>query len=139
MHEIDERGHSAATPERVFALLADGRTWPEWGGFDSVEVTGGPGVGEERVFHTGRVRNHERVVEFEPPRAFGYVSLSGLPIRDYRATVTLTDGDGGGTDIRWHSRFRGRYGLGRLVQRRLGAFIRETVEALAREAERRGA
>lgn len=136
MHEIDERGHSGAPPARVFDLLADGRSWPVWGEFDSVEVSGGPGVGEERVFKTGRVRNHERVVEFDPPRTFGYVSLSGLPIRDYRATVTLTATEGGGTDIRWHSQFRGKYGVGWLVERRLGAFIRQTVEALARAAER---
>ena len=136
MHEIDERGHSGASPARVFDLLADGRSWAEWGGVDSVEVSGGPGVGEERILKTGRVRNHERVVEFEPPHTFGYVSLSGLPIRDYRATVTLTDAADGGTDIRWHSQFQGRYGIGWLVQRRLGAFIGKTVEALAREAER---
>jgi hypothetical protein len=139
VHVIDERARSSAPSEAVFALLADGRTWPEWGEFDSVEVKGGPGVGEERFFKTGRVRNHERVVEFEPPRSFGYVSLSGLPVSDYRATVTLSAAGGGGTDIHWHSEFNGRYGLGRLVQRRLGKFIAQTAEALAREAERAGA
>jgi uncharacterized protein YndB with AHSA1/START domain len=140
MQEIDERAHSAAPPERVFELLADARSWPVWGKFDAVEVSGGPGVGEERFFRTGRIRNHERVVEFDPPRLFGYLSVAGLPVRDYRADVTLTPpaGGDGGTDIRWHSTFRGKLpGIGWLVARTLRKFIAETAEALARAAETR--
>ena len=137
MHEINERAHSGAPPERVFALLADAHSWPVWGSFDSVEVSGEPGVGEDRFFKTGRIRNHERVVAFEPPRLFGYVSLSGLPIKDYQADVTLSEAAGGGTDIRWHSTVAGKYPLvGSIVARRLRQFIAESVEALARAAEK---
>ena len=139
MQEIDERAHSAAPPERVFALLADAHTWPRWGPFDSVELEPGspsPGLGEERRFTTGRVRNHERVVAFEPPRLFAYELLAGLPIRDYRAEVTLTPAGDGGTDIRWHSTFTGKLpGLGWMVARTLRKFIAQTAEALARGAE----
>ena len=137
MQEVDERAHSGAPPERVFALLADARSWAVWGPFDSAEVKGSPGVGEERFFETGRIRNHERVVAFEPPRLFGYVSLAGLPIKDYRADVTLEPAADGGTDIRWRSTFTGKYpGVGWLVARRLRQFVAETAEALAREAEK---
>ena len=137
MQEIDERAHSSAPPERVFELLSDARSWPEWGPFDSVVVEGSPGLGEERRFTTGRVRNHERVVAYEPPRLFAYELLAGLPIRDYRAEVTLSPASDGGTDIRWHSTFSGKLpGLGWFVGRRLRAFIAETAEALARGAER---
>jgi uncharacterized protein YndB with AHSA1/START domain len=135
MQEIDERAHSAAPPERVFDLLADARSWPGWGRFDSVEVTGEPGVGEERVLKTGRVRSHERVVAFERPRLFAYELLGGLPVRDYRAEVTLSPAADGGSEIRWHSTFEGKFpGSGRLVRRTLRKFIADTVEALARAA-----
>jgi uncharacterized protein YndB with AHSA1/START domain len=139
VQEIDERAHSAAPPERVFALLADARTWPRWGPFDSAEIEPGtpsPGLGEERRLTTGRVRNHERVVAFEPPRLFAYELLAGLPIRDYRAEVTLTPAGGGGTDIRWHSKFSGKLpGFGWVVARTLRRFIEQTAQGLARGAE----
>lgn len=135
MQRIDERAHSPAPPERVFALLVDARSWPEWGRFDSMSVVGEPGVGEERHLVTGRVRNHERVVEVDPPHRFAYVSLSGLPVRDYRADVTLSEAPDGGTDIRWQSCFRGKWpGAGPLVAFTLRRFIRQTADALARAA-----
>ena len=137
MPEIDERARSSATPEQAFALLADARSWPDWGLFDSASVEPGPspGVGEVRVLVTGRVRSRERVAAFEPPRLFAYELEKGLPLRDYRAEVTIAPLDGGGSEIRWHSTFRGTL-LARLLAPRLRKFIGETVEGLARGAER---
>ena len=61
-------------------------------------------------------------------------NVSGIPIRDYRAEVTLTP-DGEGTAIRWQSQFRAKIpGTGRLARRRLEQFIEETAEGLARES-----
>jgi Polyketide cyclase / dehydrase and lipid transport len=120
----------------VWALLADASSWTQWADFDEVEVEEGQGLGEVRRMRSGRYRSRERIVAFEPPRLFAY-ETSGLPMRDYRADVTLTPDDGG-TRIRWHSRYRPKYpGTGRLMQRRLNTFLGDTAERLAKAAEAR--
>src|SRR5436309_7807349 len=55
--EIDERAWSPANPDAVYALLADGATWPTWSGIDSFELRepgddGGEGLNAVRVFRT---------------------------------------------------------------------------------------
>ena len=136
MLTIDVEASSAAPPEAVWALLADVSTWPQWAPFDEAEVESGEGVGEIRRFRAGRVTTRERVIALSYPR-YEYEFLSGLPIRDYRAEVTLTPAVGGGTGIRWRSSFRAKLpGTGRLVRRRLAQFIAETAEGLARKAEK---
>jgi len=133
--ELDAQATSAAAPEQVWALLADVRTWPAWADFDEAGVESGDGRGEVRSFRRRRVRTRERVTDFEPPRRLGYDLLSGLPIRDYHAEVTLTPKDGG-THIRWHSTFEAKIpGTGWLVQRSLQRFVADTAERLARAAE----
>jgi uncharacterized protein YndB with AHSA1/START domain len=138
VQEIDVNWRSAAPPERVWALLADARSWPRWAPFDEAAVEEGEGLGELRRFQTGRGTTRERVIGFDPPRRFQYELVSGIPIRDYRAEVTLTP-DGDGTAIRWHSHFRAKIpGTGGLVRRRLERFIERTAQGLAREAEAAG-
>ncbi len=135
MLELDAEARSSAPPERVWALLADVRTWPEWADFDEAAVESGAGVGGVRSFRHGRTRTRERVTAFEPPRRLGYDFLSGLPIRDYHAEVTLTPEDGG-THLRWHSTFRSKApGTGWLIRRSLQRFVADTAERLARAAE----
>jgi uncharacterized protein YndB with AHSA1/START domain len=135
VQEIDVTTRSAVPPERVWALLADARSWPRWSPFDEATVEEGSGSGELRRFRAGRRTTRERVTGFEPPQRFAYELVSGIPIRDYRAEVTLTP-DGAGTTIRWHSRFNPKIpGTGRLAQRQLQRFIERTANGLAREAE----
>src|SRR4051812_211837 len=111
---IDVRARSAAPPDAVWALLADTPSWPRWSGVERAERTrdgeGDPeGIGSRRVFRTGRVRNEEEIVRFEPGRALSYRVVGGnLPLRDYRSDVTLTP-SGDGTDIVWRSVFRSKY------------------------------
>jgi uncharacterized protein YndB with AHSA1/START domain len=138
MLEIDVETSSEAPPEQVWPLLADVRTWPQWAPFDDAEVESGQGVGEVRRFRAGRVTTRERVIALDPPRRCAYEFLSGLPIRDYRAEVTLVWAAGGGTAIRWRSSFRAKLpGTGWLIRLRLTRFIAETADGLAREAEKR--
>jgi len=135
MLELDAEAHSSGPPERVWALLADVRTWAEWADFDEAEVESGSGVGEIRAFRRRRTRTRERVTHFERPHRLGYDLLSGLPIRDYHADVTLTP-DGDGTHIRWHSTFSAKVpGTGTLTRLALQRFVADTAERLARAAE----
>lgn len=135
MLELDAVARSSAPPERVWELLADVGTWPAWADFDEAEVESGQGLGEVRAFRRGRRQTRERVTVFEPPHRFGYDFLSGLPIRDYHADVTLTTADGG-TQIRWHSTFRARVpGTGWLIRPALQRFVADTAERLARAAD----
>ncbi len=138
---IDRTAVSEAGPDAVYALLADGSTWPEWsaiGAFELLEPGDGTpeGLGAVRLFTTGRVKSRERVVERRPGEVFAYVLESGMPLRDYKAVVTLTP-TAAGTSINWHSTFRAKVpGTGWLYRRELGKFIGGVVEDLARAAER---
>jgi Polyketide cyclase / dehydrase and lipid transport len=138
---IDETVVTGADPASVYALLADGATWPEWsplGTFELLEPGAGApeGVGAVRLFTTGRHRSRERVVTCRPAEVFAYELEAGLPLRDYKAVVTLTT-TAAGTSINWHSTFRPQVpGTGWLYRRELGKFIKATVAGLAAAADR---
>jgi hypothetical protein len=138
---IDEIGRTGADPGSVYALLADGSTWTEWsplGAFTLLEPGEGTpeGKGALRLFTTGRHQSRERVVECRPGEVFSYVLEAGLPLRDYRAVITLTPA-GEGTSINWRSTFRAKVpGSGWLYRRELGKFIKQTVDGLAAAADR---
>jgi hypothetical protein len=131
---IDVSVASAAPPRDVFALLSDGATWPRWGtwtrftleqpGADSAQ-----GPGAIRVFTSrtaGRtVFARERVLELVPDRRLGYELLSGLPLRNYLASVDL-EPDGAGCTIRWRAGFDGApFGTGGFYRRVLTSFLRD--------------
>jgi hypothetical protein len=138
---IEHTATTKADPLAVYALLADGSTWPEWSPIGAFELLdpgdGSPeGLGAVRLFTTGRHRSRERVVACRPGESFSYVLEAGLALRDYRAVVTLTPVDGG-TSINWRPTFRAKVpGSGPVYRRQLGAFIRSTLDGLASAAER---
>ena len=130
---------TAADPPSVFALLRDGAGWPSWSPIGSFELEREgdrerEGIGAIRVFRTGHVTSREKIVRIEPDSGFGYVLLSGMAIRDYRADIDLT-GDGRGTTINWHSSFRAKVpGTAWIYRRALRGFIRGVVAGLAQRA-----
>jgi Polyketide cyclase / dehydrase and lipid transport len=138
---IEHELATAGSPAAVYALLADGSTWPEWSPIGSFELEKpgvgtpdgvGEGVGAVRIFTTGRIRSRERVVAAQPDELFSYTLISGLAVRDYRAVVTLRPADSGGTVIHWRSTFKAKVpGTGWIYQRQLSAFIGRTVNGLA--------
>ena len=138
---IQKVATTTASPATAYELLADGSTWPEWspiGAFELLEPGDGSpeGLGAVRRFTTGRIRSTERVVERRPSEQFSYVLVSGLPLRGYRADVTLTPNPSG-TTITWHSTFQPKVpGTGGLYRRQLGKFIAQCVAGLARASER---
>jgi Polyketide cyclase / dehydrase and lipid transport len=137
---IDVGAHTRAASDAVFALLVDGGTWPDWSPIEDFELEqpgdSSTGVGEIRVFRKGRLIGRDQVVEVVPKRRLAYVSLSGPPVRDYRAEIEL-QAVAQGTAIRWRASFLPRFPLtGRLVERGLRSFLDECVQGLAAYAER---
>jgi len=128
-------GHSAAPPEKVFEVLADGAGWSRWAGpmvmksWWEREGTPAPGgVGAIRALGSKRVGSREEIVAYDPPKHLAYTILKGLPVRDYRADVHLT-ADGGGTRIEWSGVFTpkvpGTAGVIRLfLLTTIGGFVR---------------
>ncbi len=109
-YELTRR--SRAPRERVWALVADGRTWKDWAGVRQssleVEGEGDPnGVGSIRKLgYPPLAGSREQVVVHEPPHHLGYVILSGtLPVKNYRSDVFLEDAPEGGTLITWKGSF----------------------------------
>lgn len=131
---IRVEAHSPAPAARLFELLCDSRTWPEWSPIEraSLEQPGEHGtLGEIRRFETGRTVSREQVVEVVPDRRLSYVLLSGLPLVDYRADIDLIE-TADGTTVRWSSSFRpGRPGSGWLYKLILRRFLQRMVEGLA--------
>ena len=121
-HTLEVHAESTASPEEVWRLLADVTTWPDWTRFDeaSYEREGTPaphGIGAVRAFRVGRLRSRDTVVAFDPPRRLSYTYDGPLPIRDYRADVTLSD-VGDRTRITWHAEFAGTFPFAGALTRR---------------------
>lgn len=128
-------------------VIADARSWAGWGPWGETalerEGTLSPdGVGAVRRFRSTRrlagrpVVTREEVTVFEPPSVLGYKLLSGLPLRNYEARISLFD-DGEQTAIHWRAEFNPKVpGTGGLLRRELGKVIAELAESAAREAER---
>jgi Polyketide cyclase / dehydrase and lipid transport len=136
-HVIDLHATSSAPPEAVWALLSDAPTWASWSAFTTSGIeTPGPddpnGIDAVRYFGRGKRVTRERVVAFDAPKHFAYVLLSGLKgVYDYRADVVLVPAAGGGTEITWHSEFRGAPGTGWITRIVLGRFIAQVAKDLA--------
>lgn len=141
-YEVTAR--SAAPPEKVFALLADGAGWSEWAGPMVVrswwerEGSSEPGgVGAIRRLGLGKLSSREQIVEYDAPRHLAYTWLTSFPVRDYRADVRL-DPDGTGTRIVWGGTFRPAFpGGAALMTRFFTSTVGGFATRLASEAERR--
>ena len=118
MEEIAVDVRSSAPRERVWELLTDTVSWADWAPFKSASVaTPGPGEpeGVGMVRRLGRGMGQvtvERITEFDSPARFAYELISGVPVKDYSAVVTLTEADAG-TLISWRSSSRQVPGSGR--------------------------
>ena len=133
--------HTAAPPAAVYALLADGSSYPKWSPIETFELeqAGDPppeGPGAIRVFRRGRTTGRDQLLAVEPDRRLQYASRSGLPVRDYVGEVLLAPAAGGGTTIDWHSSFgtTSPPGTGRLVEWGIARFLRQCARGLAAHA-----
>jgi len=78
----------------------------------------------------------EELTAFEPPERLAYKLLAGMPVRDYRAEVLLSEA-GAGTELRWRAEFEALPAIGGLLRRQLQRAFEEISASAAREAERR--
>ena len=133
---MDRSAQSAQSAELLFACLLDAPNWPKWSGHDSgaVDLRGNlaTGVGEVRRFVKGKSISVERIIGADAPTTFSYELISGLPVKNYRAVVTLIPRAEGGCMVNWHSTFQGKLPLmGGLMRLALGKFIGAAAKGLA--------
>jgi uncharacterized protein YndB with AHSA1/START domain len=134
-----------ASPQTVWALVSDTTTYPQWGPWRKAEYTS-PGDssphGLGAVYWLESSRRYglrytvsvERIVDFQEGRSLAYTVVKGIPVRNYRADITLTP-TAGGTRIRWAASWD-RTLAGRLVHRSLRVLYPQIVAGLAAAAEK---
>ncbi len=132
--QVEAEGTTSASPGAVWALVADANSYPHWGPWNE----GGyrpPAVGPSRKgsvqwFRYGRrTVSVEEILEVEAPRRLVYTVVEGLPVKNYRAEVTLTPTPSDGTSIRWAATWDSTL-MGKLVRRKLQKVYVEVVDAL---------
>lgn len=146
--EVSAEQTARATAEALWELVSDATRYPEWGPWRAAEYrregdTSPRGPGAVRWLQSSRryfLRypvTVEKILEFEEGRLLAYTVIGGsIPVRNYRAEVTLTPA-GDRTHIRWAATWDAT-ARGRLVWRSLRVAYPKIVAALATAAERQG-
>jgi uncharacterized protein YndB with AHSA1/START domain len=118
-----------AAPEAVWALVADASRYPQWGPWSKCGYRGEAGHAPGTVYWLrsanrayGRyVTSVERIEQVDEGRRLVYTVLGGIPVRGYRAEITLTPSPDG-THVSWTASFDNTL-RGRLVWRSLRDFF----------------
>ncbi|HEY1354724.1 MAG TPA: SRPBCC family protein [Solirubrobacterales bacterium] len=133
-----------APPEVVFELLTDHRGYADLTPLRRVDLEreGDPppnGVGAIRVLHAIGPPLREEVLAYRPPTRFSYTVLSGLPVRDHVGTVELSE-HAGGTQVVYAVRTQPTVPVvGRAIVAGVRQGIKQLLNGVAAEAERRAA
>ena len=147
LHVEAERTAQAA-PATVWALVSDATMYPRWGPWSEAGYRR-PGDASPRgsgaVYWLRSARRYglrrlvmvEKILDVDEGRSLAYTVIGGIPVRNYRAEVTLAP-DAGGTCIRWVASWDRTLG-GRLVHRSLRKAYPQIVGDLARAAEKQAA
>ena len=137
---VEAEGVARAAPQLVWELVANADGYCQWGPW-SASGYHSPGdqdgVGAIRWFRYGHTTTVERVLESEPGRRMVYTVVKGIPVRNYRAEVTLRP-RGQGTHIRWSASWDRTLG-GRIVHRRLRSFYPDIVSRVIAAADQAAA
>jgi hypothetical protein len=141
MYVVEAKASSSAPREKVWEVVADVPRWADWGPWNSstFEREGTPppgGVGAVRLLKRFAMTLREELTDYEPPGRMTYKLLSGLPLRDYRAEVNVSDADGG-SELHWRSQFDALPGVGGLYRWQLQKAFEDITERVARAAEQR--
>jgi len=138
--QVEAEGATRATPDIVWALLADANAYADWGPWDDAGYRRGGddsvhGVGAVRWFRYGRTTSVERVTEVEEGRRIAYTVIEGIPVRNYRAEIILTTIPEG-TRVRWAASWDNTL-IGRIVQRKLRSVYPQIMAGLVSTANER--
>src|SRR5689334_3855019 len=136
---VEAEGVARAAPQTVWELVANAGTYSEWGpwsasGYENLGARAPDGAGVTRWMRYRRTTTVEKVLEAERARRLVYTVVEGIPVRNYRAEVTLSP-EAEGTHIRWTASWD-RTLPGRVVHRSLRAIYPDVVGRLIAAAER---
>jgi uncharacterized protein YndB with AHSA1/START domain len=126
---------TSATPQTLWALLSDATTYANWGPWNAsgYEESNARGKGALRWMRYGRKTTVERILELDENRRLVYSVERGIPVRNYRAEVTLTPTPDG-THVVWSAQWD-RTLLGRAVHWKLRTLYPEVTAKLVAAAE----
>jgi hypothetical protein len=145
--QVEAEQTAEATPETVWAIISDATQYPQFGpwsaaGYRNKDGDPPPGtVGNVYWLKSSRrtylryATSVEKIVELNEGRSLAYTVVGGIPVKNYRAEITLTPVEGG-THIRWAATWDSTLG-GRIVYRTLVVLYPELVASLARLAEQK--
>jgi hypothetical protein len=139
---VEAQGSAVAAPDVVWSLVANAASYAEWGPWDgsgdrNLDGKASGDVGTVRWMRLHNTTTVEQVLEADPGRRMVYTVVSGIPVHNYRAEVTLTPTETG-TDIRWTAEWD-RTLPGRIVHRSLRTFYPQMMAHLVAAAERSAA
>jgi hypothetical protein len=140
-YEFEASASSSAPAEVIWPLIGEATRWQEWSWMTHTSLLreGEPapdGVGALRRFAVGPGGSKEEVAVWDPPRHLAYVVVQGIPVRHYRADVTLEDG-GAGTVVTWRCSVEPLIpGTGAVLQFALGRMVRGFARRVCRYADR---
>lgn len=109
-----------ASPDEVFAALADTPNWPKW--FPSLTAakwqTEPPhGVGSRRCVNVGPVRVDEEFIVWEPGRRWGFTFVATtIPLVRAGAELVELEPEGDGTRVTYNMHVEPLPGLGGLTK-----------------------
>jgi uncharacterized protein YndB with AHSA1/START domain len=142
---VEAEQMTTAAPEDVWALISDAMTYPRWGPWSEAAYRSpgdasprGPGavywLRSSRRYGLLRPVSIEKILDAEEGRRLAYTVIGGIPVRNYRADITLTPA-ADGTLIHWEASWD-QTPAGRLVHRSLSRLYPQIVAGLAAAAER---
>ena len=145
---VEAEHTTRAAPEAVWDLVSDATRYPEWGpwsaaGYQQAGETSPRGPGAVQWLRSSRraylryPTSIEKILEAEPGHRLVYTVIGGIPVRNYRAEVTLTR-SGDGTRIRWAATWDSTL-AGRVAGRALRKLYPQIVADRAAAAENQAA
>jgi uncharacterized protein YndB with AHSA1/START domain len=142
---VEAGGIARAEPATVWALISDATRYPGWGPWSAAEYqhpgdASPHGAGAVYWLRSSRraylryVTTVEKILDTEEERHLAYTVIGGIPVRNYRADITLTP-TADGTHIRWAATWDDTP-RGRIVHRGLRTFYPQMLADLIGAAEK---